>query len=83
MGCNSCRKAKEAGVIFRKLKDSILHEPQVDDVTLNLRRSICSGCDRSTKILKKFTSMSSCKECGCFIYLKSKLLDEVCPLERW
>lgn len=46
------------------------------DVT-SARRSICNGCEiRDQKL-------NICTACGCFIPAKTKLRDEVCPLEKW
>lgn len=41
------------------------------------RYAICKGCDRLTKTTKQ------CRECGCFMKLKVKLVDAVCPLGKW
>lgn len=41
------------------------------------RYSICTACDRLTKTTKQ------CRECGCFMKLKVKLADAVCPLGKW
>lgn len=35
----------------------------------------CVNCDRLQK--------SRCIDCGCFVALKVKLLDEKCPLDKW
>lgn len=41
------------------------------------RYDICNSCDRLTKTTKQ------CRECGCFMKLKVKLADAVCPLGKW
>lgn len=41
------------------------------------RYSECLKCDRLIHLTKQ------CKECGCFMALKTKLLRAQCPLERW
>jgi hypothetical protein len=41
------------------------------------RYSVCNDCDRLTKTTKQ------CKECGCFMKLKVKLAEAVCPLGKW
>ncbi len=43
----------------------------------NERYSICENCDRLTNITKQ------CRECGCFMKLKVKLAEAVCPLGKW
>lgn len=41
------------------------------------RIEVCSSCD----LLIKPTFQ--CKECGCFMKLKAKLVDATCPLGKW
>lgn len=41
------------------------------------RYSICESCDRLTAVTKQ------CRECGCFMKLKVKLAEAVCPLGKW
>lgn len=53
--------------------DTEFAEPELQDS----RYSICEACDRLTKTTKQ------CKECGCFMKLKVKLADAVCPLGKW
>lgn len=48
-----------------------------DDETAKLRMDICLSCDRLTKSTKQ------CKECGCFMHLKTKLSAATCPLSKW
>jgi hypothetical protein len=38
---------------------------------------ICEECPRLLK------ATSQCKECGCFMKLKVKLKEAVCPLGKW
>ena len=48
------------------------------DETLSTKRyEICEGCPRFFKITKQ------CKECGCFMPIKTKLTEAVCPLGKW
>lgn len=47
-----------------------------DDVSQG-RLDICNGCE-------KFIHESNrCKECGCFMNLKTKLAEAKCPLNKW
>jgi hypothetical protein len=39
------------------------------------RMRACISCDR--------LESKRCKECGCFVALKTKLATENCPLNRW
>ena len=41
------------------------------------RWSICEECPRLLK------ATGQCKECGCFMKLKVKLKEAVCPIEKW
>ena len=48
-----------------------------DDETAVKRMDICESCPRLLKATKQ------CKECGCFMALKTKLLHATCPLSKW
>lgn len=41
------------------------------------RLNVCKGCD------ELFKPTRTCKECGCFMALKTWLKDATCPLEKW
>lgn len=41
------------------------------------RMDICKGCDRLFKPTRQ------CKECGCFMALKTWLKGATCPLDKW
>jgi hypothetical protein len=41
------------------------------------RFSICKNCP------KLISATSQCKECGCFMNLKTKLAKASCPLHKW
>jgi hypothetical protein len=41
------------------------------------RYSICEACPRFVKLTKQ------CKECGCFMNMKTKLAEAVCPIGKW
>lgn len=43
----------------------------------NKRMEICLGCDHLIKLTNQ------CKECGCFMNLKTKLKDAICPIGKW
>jgi hypothetical protein len=43
----------------------------------NERFEICLGCDRFIHATKQ------CKECGCFMNLKTRLREATCPLDKW
>lgn len=48
-----------------------------DRVTRDARFATCKGCERL------FKPTASCRECGCFMALKTWLKDATCPLGRW
>jgi len=41
------------------------------------RYSICKACP------KFINSTSQCRECGCFMAMKTSLLQATCPLNKW
>ncbi len=41
------------------------------------RYNICKSCDMFNKLTK------TCKECGCFMPAKTKLKNNLCPLNKW
>lgn len=43
----------------------------------NKRLDICKGCD------SLFKATNTCKECGCFMSLKTWLKKASCPLDKW
>lgn len=43
----------------------------------NQRFDICSTCPEIIELT------STCKQCGCFMYIKTKLKDATCPLGKW
>lgn len=51
--------------------------PKAEESEANNRYSICLECD------KLLSATKQCKECGCFMVLKVKLKDAVCPLAKW
>ena len=49
----------------------------VNEEIADKRLNICKDCDRL------FHPTMQCKECGCFMHLKTKLSNATCPLEKW
>ena len=47
-----------------------------DEVILNERWSLCSGCEF-------LTESNTCLECGCFMAVAHKLRGKSCPLGKW
>jgi hypothetical protein len=53
------------------------HTEYVEEDISNARMEICNGCPKLIKFTKQ------CKECGCFMAVKTKLKLAACPLEKW
>jgi len=49
----------------------------VDASVSKERFDICLSCPELIKLTKQ------CKQCGCFMVLKTKLQDATCPLGKW
>jgi peptide deformylase len=49
----------------------------VSDEKANERYEICLSCPELINITKQ------CKQCGCFMAVKTKLLEAVCPINKW
>ena len=50
----------------------------VDDVSLDVlqtRREICSSCEHN--------DFGRCSDCGCYLWAKTKLKSEKCPVGKW
>lgn len=43
----------------------------------NARLDVCKGCERL------FRPTGTCKECGCFMGLKTWIDRAACPLDKW
>lgn len=57
--------------------DVLLSESYTTDEIATERMEICNSCPRLIKLTKQ------CKECGCFMNLKTKLTHAKCPLAKW
>jgi hypothetical protein len=49
----------------------------VSDEVYEERINICKGCEKYNDL------ESRCKECGCFIPAKAKIIIDSCPLNKW
>lgn len=45
--------------------------------TINERFNVCKGCPEFIKMT------GTCKECGCFMQLKTRMKSATCPLGKW
>lgn len=50
---------------------------RVSDIVAKERLEICSKCPRFIK------TTTQCKECGCFMNMKTKLPNAECPIGKW
>jgi hypothetical protein len=53
------------------------NKPKATDEEAADRLSICEKCPELIK------ATSQCKQCGCFMKLKVKLKEAVCPIGKW
>ena len=44
------------------------------------RLKICVGCEH---IRLKKTAYKRCSQCGCFLHMKTRLLNQECPIGKW
>lgn len=49
----------------------------VSDETYAERTMTCRGCDRYDELENR------CRECGCFVPAKAKIILDSCPLNKW
>ena len=49
----------------------------VDSIVADSRLNICKACPELIELTKQ------CKKCGCFMSLKTKLSNAICPMGKW
>jgi hypothetical protein len=49
----------------------------VSDEVYAERIKTCKGCDRYMEL------ENECKECGCYVPMKAKVILDSCPLDKW
>ena len=49
----------------------------IDQETAQARLDICGQCDRLISVTKQ------CRECGCIMPMKTRLIGATCPLGKW
>jgi len=49
----------------------------IENLESKKRMDICLGCEHLIKLTHQ------CKECGCFMNLKTKLKEARCPIGKW
>jgi hypothetical protein len=69
---------------IKNIPKAFIKSEQVDPVTYNARLDICQNCPlRLAASGWNFNQLSTCPECGCFVYLKAKIRVEECPKNKW
>lgn len=53
------------------------NSPKSDSSLIETRLKICDGCDKYIQLTKQ------CRECGCIMPLKTRLVNASCPLGKW
>ena len=51
--------------------------PRASEELQKERMSICNLCENLIQLTKQ------CNKCGCFMEMKTRLLDAKCPIEKW
>jgi len=57
--------------------DFLDSQNHADEKVASERMAICEQCPRLVRLTKQ------CKECGCFMNLKTKLTHAKCPIGKW
>lgn len=57
--------------------DLLSSDNYTDRTTRNERLDVCKGCERL------FKPTRTCRECGCFMGLKTWLNNASCPIGKW
>lgn len=73
-GKNLAKFSKDLIKYIQKNQDKFLF---VSDETYRERMTICKGCDKYDEFENR------CKECGCFLPPKAKIILDSCPLNKW
>jgi hypothetical protein len=51
--------------------------PRVSEEIADSRYSLCLSCPELINLTKQ------CKQCGCFMAVKTKLMESTCPIGKW
>lgn len=53
------------------------NKPKADDTLVSVRMSHCASCP------EYLSATRQCKQCGCIMTMKTRLLEAKCPLGHW
>ena len=56
-----------------RIKQAIIHDKEI----IKNRLDICSKCEVF------ISPTSQCRKCGCFMKVKARLANQVCPVDKW
>ena len=59
--------------IPKRIKQAIIHDKEI----IKKRLDICSKCEFF------ISTTSQCRKCGCFMKVKARLANQVCPVDKW
>lgn len=72
------KKAEQKGNIPEVKPQDLLNKQNYTTYEIaKSRMDICEQCPELTGVTKQ------CKKCGCFMILKTKLINATCPLGKW
>jgi hypothetical protein len=88
MGC--CGQKKSANILvnltpstfYKFIKGGVMQLLRIQEQLASERLSICRTRNEG-KPCDKYGNGPTCKQCGCFLTKKVRLLEESCPLQYW
>lgn len=85
--CTTCERYMLGAV---GITNAILRRDGLPQNIVSERRDTCRECDRASRNpnlmahpCKGLSIRSRCLECDCFIFAKTRLASEKCPLGKW
>ena len=70
-------KEKTESESIAKIRHLFNKNNYTEEELADARMAICNDCDRLINVTKQ------CRECGCFMVMKTKLINASCPLGKW
>lgn len=63
--------------LVKHIKSTDGKDLMASDDLFRERMEICASCDRYDEVPNR------CKECGCYLDVKARLILDSCPLQKW